>query len=410
MKESSVIALALAIAMTGAWTPWAPRPEIAPKTAEHAGTLEVFGAGNPSAHGGWERIAGGVQPGKWYRFDALYQTANVPYEHLQVTARIEWLDAAGKRAGQPDYAWETKPEGDWKRVSLLVPAPQGAASAKLELYLSNAPNGRVAWKNVSLSPAADPGPRPVRVASINLRPKNTGSREASVAAFSAAIEKELTRPVDLILLPEGITLVGTDKSYADVAETLPGPTTATLSRIAAKHHAWIAAGLYEREGKAIYNTAVLIDREGKLAGKYRKVYLPREEIEGGITPGSSYPTFRTDFGTVGMMICWDSSYADPARGLALHGADLVLVPIWGGNETLMRARAIENRVFIATSGYDYPTQIIDPDGKIIAEAKAQGSAAFTTIDLNRRYLDPWLGDMKQRLRKEVRLDVPAGFE
>jgi predicted amidohydrolase len=113
---------------------------------------------------------------------------------------------------------------------------------------------------------------------------------------------------------------------------------------------------------------------------------------------------------VGLMICWDSNYADPARGLALHGAELVLVPIWGGNETLMKARAIENRVFIATSGYDYPTHIIDPDGKVIAEAKTPGSAALATIDLNRRYLDPWLGDMKQRLRKEVRLDVPASFE
>ena len=216
--------------------------------------------------------------------------------------------------------------------------------------------------------------------------------------------------MDVILLPEGITVVGTGRQYAEVAEPLPGPTTATLARIAAKHHAWLVAGLYEREGAAIYNTAVLLDREGNLAGKYRKVYLPREEIEGGITPGSSYPAFRTDFGTVGLMICWDSNYADPARGLALHGAELVLVPIWGGNETLMRARAIENRVFIATSGYDYPTQIIDPDGKIIGEAKSQGEAVMATIDLNRRYLDPWLGDMKQRLRKEVRLDVPAGFK
>jgi len=405
-----MIALALAVAMTGSWTSWAPRPEIAPKTLERGGVLEISGGGNPSAHGGWERVVSGIEAGKWYRLQALYQCAQVPYEQIQVTARLDWLDGAGKRTGQPDYAWEAQREGDWKRVSLLVPAPAGARGAKIQLYLSNAPNGRVTWKDVTLEAASDPGPRPVRVASVNLRPRNSPSREASVAAFTAAVEQRLTSPVDVIVLPEGITVVGTDQHYADVAERLPGPTTKTLGGIAAKHHAWIVAGLYEREGNAIYNTAVLIDREGRLAGKYRKVYLPREEIEGGITPGSSYPTFRTDFGTVGLMICWDSNYADPARGLALHGAELVLVPIWGGNETLMRARAIENRVFIATSGYDYPTQIIDPDGKIIAEAKAQGTAALATIDLNRRYLEPWLGDMKQRLRKELRLDVPAGFE
>jgi predicted amidohydrolase len=405
-----MLLLALGLVMTGPWTPWAPRPELAPKTAERAGTLEISAGSSAIANGGWERTVSGIKAGQWYRLEAAYQAEHVDNEHLRVTARLDWLDAAGKRTGQPDYAWQIQPDGAWKRVSLVVPAPASAAAAKIQVYLSNAPGGRVVWKDVKLESATDPGPRPVRVASINLHPRNLGTREASVAAFAAAIEKKVTAPVDVILLPEGITVVGTSLHYADVAETVPGPTTTTLGSIAAKHHAWIAAGLYEREGEAIYNTAVLIDREGKLAGKYRKVYLPREEIEGGITPGSGYPVFRTDFGVVGLMICWDSNYTDPARGLALHGAELLLVPIWGGNETLMSARAIENKVFIATSGYDFPTRIIDPDGKTISEAKTLGDTAVATIDLNRRYLDPWLGDMKQRLRKEVRLDVPAAFE
>ena len=83
----------------------------------------------------------------------------------------------------------------------------------------------------------------------------------------------------------------------------------------------------EREGAAIYNTAVLLDRTGKLMGKYRKVYLPREEIQGGLTPGNDFPVFDTDFGKVGMMICWDVEYADPARALALNGAEIILLPI-----------------------------------------------------------------------------------
>jgi predicted amidohydrolase len=165
------------------------------------------------------------------------------------------------------------------------------------------------------------------------------------------------------------------------------------------------AGLYEREGSAIYNTAVLLDREGRLAGRYRKVYLPREEVEGGLTAGSAYPTFATDFGTVGLLICWDVQFADPARALALGGAELLLVPIWGGNETLARARAIENRVFLASSGFDFPTLVMDPDGETLARATADGTVATATIDLARRYLDPWLGDMRARLRKELRPDV-----
>jgi predicted amidohydrolase len=167
----------------------------------------------------------------------------------------------------------------------------------------------------------------------------------------------------------------------------------------------VAAGIYEREGTAIYNTAVLLDRSGTLVGKYRKVYLPREEVEGGLTPGAEYPMFRTDFGTVGLMICYDVFYSDPAHALAARGAEMILMPIWGGDETLAKARAIENRVFLVASGYDHPTYIMDPTGERLSEAHHRGEAANAMIDLNKRYLDPFLGDMRERRPKELRVDV-----
>jgi len=108
---------------------------------------------------------------------------------------------------------------------------------------------------------------------------------------------------------------------------------------------------------------------------------------------------------VGLMICWYTNFADPARALALSGAELLLVPIAGGNDTLVRARAIENRVFVATSGYDIATEVIDPDGRTLARATTDGTVAVATIDLARRYTDPWLGDMRARFRKELRTDV-----
>jgi predicted amidohydrolase len=169
----------------------------------------------------------------------------------------------------------------------------------------------------------------------------------------------------------------------------------------------VAAGIYERDGAAIYNTSVLLDREGRVAGKYRKVYLPREEIESGLTPGRGYPVFQTDFGRVGMMICYDVFFPDPARALAAQGADIILMPIWGGDETLAAARAIENGVFLVASGYDHPTYVMDPNGKRVAQAPQRGEAAIAEIDLSRRYADPWLGDMRTRRVKELRLDVPT---
>jgi predicted amidohydrolase len=408
------------------WDVWAARAEIAPRAFVDAvryrsspGSLAISGASNAAAYGGWHHLVRGVQPGRWYRLTAYYQAEGIADEALRILARLDWQTAANQRAGRPDYAYRlttvgAMPEksaaasGVWKRVTLEAPAPDQAAAVTIQLYLNNAAQGTVWWDDISLDEIADPGTRPATVAVVHLRPRNTGSREASVAAFVDLVEREVRPGTDIILLPEGISVVGTGKAYADVAEPLPGPTTASLAKVARDKNAWIVAGLIEREAPANYNTAVLIDRQGRIAGKYRKVYLPREEIEGGLTPGNDYPVFATDFGRVGMMICWDTQYADPARALALRGAELILMPIWGGNETLAKARAIENRVFLATSGYDYPTHILDPDGETLAIAPDEsGSVAHATIDLNRRYADEWLGDMRGRFFHELRLDVPA---
>jgi predicted amidohydrolase len=414
------------------WTTWAARPEIAPRTFvdevqyhSRPGSLAISGASNAAAYGGWHHSVPGVEPGKWYRLTAYYRTEGITAEGLSLIARLDWQTANQRRAGKPDYAYKLSANAPavrvtgqggnpaaagegWKYLTLEAPAPEKAVSVTIQLYLNNAPQATVWWDDISLEEIKKPAPREATVAVVHLRPSNTKSREASVKAFLEVVDQKVLPGTDIILLPEGMTVVGTGKTYADVAEPLPGPTTKSLGEIARKKNAWVVAGLIEREAPAMYNTAVLIDRQGRLAGKYRKVYLPREEIEGGLTPGNDYPVFATDFGRIGMMICWDTQYADPARALALQGAELILMPIWGGNETLAKARAIENRVFLATSGYDYPTHILDPDGETIAIAPdASGSVAHATIDLNRRYVDEWLGDMRGRFFHELRTDVPV---
>ncbi|MDE3148908.1 MAG: hypothetical protein KGL37_05510, partial [Acidobacteriota bacterium] len=70
------------------------------------------------------------------------------------------------------------------------------------------------------------------------------------------------------------------------------------------------------------------------------------------------------------------------------------------------ARAIENKVFLVTSGYDFPTSIIDPDGKILSIAQKNGTVAQASVDLSKRYVDSWLGEMHDRRMREMRLDIP----
>lgn len=401
-----LVSICAAAAQTGGWAAWSARDELKPETAREGEWLVVRGGGRAESYGGWVRRVDGIRGGAWYRFSAEYRVSGVAAENWQVAARVDWLDAGGRRTGQPEYAAWSHAGAGANRLWVDAPAPPNAVAARLELLLANAPAGEVRWRNARLEEISAPAPRRIRVASINLKPERTASAAESVDQFIRLADQRLDGRVDLILFPEGITVVGTGKSYVEVAETVPGPTTEKLGGLARRRKAWVAAGIYERDGRVVYNTAVLLDREGRVAGKYRKVYLPREEIERGLTPGSAYPVFETDFGRVGMMICYDVFFPDPARALAAQGADVILLPIWGGDETLAAARAIENKVFLVASGYDHPTYIMDPDGKRVAQAPQRGEAAAAEIDLSRRYTDPWLGDMRTRRLKEIRLDVP----
>lgn len=399
------------------WRTWSARSEIAPHTfidTVHSrggeGSLAISGNSNGAEYGGWERTVSGIEAGKWYRFVAYYRATGLDYEPWQVVARLNWKTTEGKRSGRPEYPHQTVREGDWIRLSHEVQAPEKAGSVDIELYLQNAPRATVWWDDISLEAIPDPGPREVTVASIYYRPgeqKRPGSAKLNIEKFIQAAEKSIPGDVDLILFPEATSAVDTGLSYAEVADTIPGSITRQYGELAKKKNAYIVAGIDEREGAAVYNTAVLIDRSGRVIGKYRKVYIPREEIEVGITPGADYPVFDTDFGRIGVMICWDVQYPEPARALALRGAEIILLPIWDGNETLITARAIENQVFLVASSYGSPTQILDPNGEQIAVAPEVGSAAVATIDLNRRYIDPWLGDMRARAIKEYRGDVPV---
>jgi predicted amidohydrolase len=397
------------------WNTWSARPELAPRTFvdnKHSrgnpGALALSGNGVAGASGRWEKPVSGIRPGQWYRLTAWYRTDGLKDEANAVLCRLGWADSDTKNIGEPEYAWETTVEGSWRRISVAAPAPGKASSAVVQLWLHNAKEGTVWWDDIQLEQIPPPEPRKVSIAAVRYRPSRSTGPEENIRLFSEVIEKQAPKGVDVIVLPEGMTVVGTPAKYADVAESVPGgPTTKALGVLAKARKAWVVAGIYEREGTVVYNTAILIDRDGRFAGKYRKVYLPREEIEAGLTPGNEYPVFKTDFGSVGLMICWDVQYSDPARALALQGAEIVLMPIWGGNLTLTRARAIENSVFLVTSGYDIPSMILDPKGETLATTEVNGSVATATIDLNHRYTWEWLGEMRGRFMREVRLDVPV---
>lgn len=399
------------------WTPWFPRDEIAPRFSMEEGAgpdggtaLKIEGGGDPAAYGAWQGEVNGIEEGKTYRFSARYRARQVSRPAQCVTAYLDWLGKDRERIAPPDFISVTGgKEGEWVRVGHRAPAPEGTKSLLVRLCFGGCGEGSVVWDEVQFEEVTPPPGRVARIATVFHRPTwGVQSAEEGVASFCRVLDNLEAGQADLICLPEGITVAATEKGYDEVSEPIPGPTTRTLGEQAKRLNAYIVAGIYERVGHIVYNTAVLIGRDGKVCGAYRKTHLPREEVEGGITAGDAYPVFDTDFGRIGLMICWDVQFPEPARAMALKGAEILLLPIWGGNEVLARARAIENHVFLVSSSYDMKTFIVDPSGAVLAEATGDSPIAIADLHLDRKIVQPWVGDMKHRTWIERRPDLSVG--
>ncbi len=391
------------------WKFESQRPEIAPLsnldkkvTFEGKPTLRLAGNGKEYASGCWFKIVN-AEPGKHYKFRTYYKSSLVDEPARSILARVIWQDASGETVGFREYP-ATLPDQNkngWRIIEQSYLAPEGTKTARLELNYRWDGDGAVNFAETSFDKTTAPEPRIVRLATVNHRPRNSKSTEENLAAFAALVDLAGNQKADIVCLPEGATIVGTAHDYISGSEPLPGPTTKYLGEVAKRNNLYIVAGLLEKEGDVVYNTAVLIDRKGNLAGKYRKTSLPREEIDGGVTPGSSFPVFDTDFGRIGIMICWDVTFPEPARALAQQGAEVIFLPIWGGDLTLAKARAIENQVYLVSSTYDMISAVFDMEGTVVKEAKEDKSVAVVEVDLNQQKLWPWLGDLKNRIPREM---------
>jgi predicted amidohydrolase len=197
---------------------------------------------------------------------------------------------------------------------------------------------------------------------------------------------------DVVLLSENFNTRGVRLPLEQKAETIPGPLTNLLAEKAKKFGMHVITTLPERDGKLFHNTAVWIDRAGRIAGKYHKVHLTISEMEAGLTPGSEYPVFETDFGRLGIVTCWDNWFPEPMRILRLRGAEMVFMPLAGDGDPahwnpVWAARAIDNGVYLITSSTvgDTESRIINPKGAVIAETKEKFGYAIAEIDLNQEW-------------------------
>ncbi len=197
----------------------------------------------------------------------------------------------------------------------------------------------------------------------------------------------------------------------DLAEPIPGPSTEALSAVAAARKVVVVGSLFERRTEGIYhNTAVVLDADGRLAGRYRKMHIPDDPHyyeKFYFTPGDlDFTAHRTAHATVGALVCWDQWFPEAARLVALAGAQIVFYPTtigWERGEvevvrrrqlqaweTVQRGHAIANGMFVAVAnrvGAEDSLEfwgnsfVVDPFGEVIAHAGA-GAEEILIADCN----------------------------
>jgi N-carbamoylputrescine amidase len=201
-----------------------------------------------------------------------------------------------------------------------------------------------------------------------------------------------------------------DTALFDLAEPIPGPTSERMAALAKETGVSIVASLFERRAAGVYhNTAVVLDADGRMAGRYRKMHIPDDPLyyeKFYFTPGDlGFAAFDTNVGKVGTLVCWDQWYPEGARLTALAGADVLFYPTaiaWHPSEkaeygerqvaawqTIQRSHAIANGVYVVAVnrvGHEGPADgglefwgasfVCDPFGTVVAEAPRDQEAVL----------------------------------
>jgi predicted amidohydrolase len=232
---------------------------------------------------------------------------------------------------------------------------------------------------------------------------------------TAALDKP-----DLILLTEGCMHNAPRSAPQEQADATsdplpePGPITQFLARKAKQHHCYIIASYWRKnlKGPGRFNSAVLIDRQGKVVGWYDKMFPTIGEMERGILPGHGAVVFDTDFGRIGALICYDLNFDELLAQYKEQGAELLcfLSNYRGGDR--VPGIALNNHCFFASSVPAENGVIVDPLGRTLAESSNYGRIIFARINLDSKvvhidYNIDRVRQMKEKYGPAVKIEVAS---
>jgi predicted amidohydrolase len=253
---------------------------------------------------------------------------------------------------------------------------------------------------VAASPHGDDGSRvnavgrPVRVVSFSFR-------ERPIDEIVHLVDQEGAAGADLIVLPEA--WAGKEPLPLDC------PLMQQLESIAKKHRTYIVNSMFRRNGSRAFNSAVLIDREGAIAGIYDKAFPFWAELEtnADLDVGADAPVFDTDFGKLGVAICFDVNFPEFWRRLADRNAELVVWPSAYSAGSALQAHAINHHYYIVTSTWHSHCLVYDITGELLVNSKRNGvNITRVSLDLDRRvYHENYNWSKAQKILKDLPDDV-----
>lgn len=217
--------------------------------------------------------------------------------------------------------------------------------------------------------------RPVRITSLSFYDKGLDE-------IACLVDSEGAKGVDLIALPETWNM-----QYKNQPETLDGPTVTTMQALAARHRTYLVCPIDRQDGDRRVNSAVLIDRLGRIGAVYDKVYPYWSEFELSpcVQPAlTAPPVYDADFGRLGMAVCFDVNFPTVWQALADQGAELIIWPSAYSAGTSLQAHALNHHFYIVTSTYTKDCIVYDIAGQeLLYEKSDELNISRVTLDLDR---------------------------
>ncbi len=231
-------------------------------------------------------------------------------------------------------------------------------------------------------------PRHVRIATIAMGDHGGSTISANRQRMADLIEQALNEKPDIIAIPESFTLAGlVDPRLEEMAEDVPGPTLEMATGYARNHRVYILCPILALHPDGTHIEAFLLDRAGQIVGSYQKHHPVVEgweftKVEFGSRPGSALPVFDTDFGRIGVQICFDIEYTDGWEALDRAGAEIIfwLSAYDGGHD--LSVKAWTHHCYIASAVQTTYARILNIMGETLSITGIHDPIAVSTVDLD----------------------------